>query len=370
MKIYAYYLPQFHPIPENDEWWGKGFTEWTNVVKAKSLFRKHNQPNIPSELGFYDLRLAASIKAQANMAREHGVDGFCFWDYYFSDEKTLLDTPLKLLLKNQDIDIEFLLAWANHDWYDKTWKTDYTNNKSARLLIQQEYGGREFWTKHFHNKIAAFKDKRYAQKNDKLLFIIFQPLHVPDLNEMLSVWRGLGRELLGKDFYFVGHTFDKSQLDELSQYDLDAINLSLHHEPFSDMTKWFNRVLRILRSRILKKPEIVKYKKALPRLTSPLFKESRIIPTLIPNWDHTPRSGYYGRVLSNPLPKYFGQHVDDIFEKVAVKPNDDHIVFIKSWNEWGEGNYLEPDLRYGRLKLETLNLKKKEFIKGKAQCDM
>jgi lipopolysaccharide biosynthesis protein len=155
-RILATYLPQFHPIPENDAWWGKGFTEWTNVGKAKPLFRGHYQPRVPADLGYYDLRLPEVRQQQADMAREYGVEGFCYWHYWFGKGKQLLERPFNEVLTSGKPDFPFCLSWANHSWQDKQFSKEGTN----RMLIEQQYPGEEDHMNHFHTLLPAFKDKR------------------------------------------------------------------------------------------------------------------------------------------------------------------------------------------------------------------
>lgn len=164
VKIIAYYLPQFHPCKQNNEWWGKGFTEWTNVAKAKPLFKGHYQPKIPSDLGFYDLRLPEVREEQVQLAREAGVYGFCYWHYWFGNGKRLLERPFEEVLESGKPDFPFCLGWANHSWYAKLWDKDTRKDK---LLIEQKYLGKEDYVAHFMYALKAFKDKRYIKDGDK-----------------------------------------------------------------------------------------------------------------------------------------------------------------------------------------------------------
>ena len=164
-RVIAFYLPQFHPIPENDKWWGKGFTEWTNVGKAKSFFKGHYQPRIPADLGYYDLRVSETRKAQADMAKEYGVEGFCYWHYWFGNGKRLLERPFEEVLKSSKPDFPFCLGWANESWKAKVW--DFNSTKRDRTLIEQLYPGDQDYKDHFYELLDAFKDNRYMRKNNK-----------------------------------------------------------------------------------------------------------------------------------------------------------------------------------------------------------
>lgn len=191
-KIIAFYLPQFHPIKENDEWWGKGFTEWHNVVKAKPLFRGHYQPKLPGDLGFYDLRLPETREAQAQLAKEAGVYGFCYWHYWFGNGRRLLERPFNEVVASGKPDFPFCLAWANHSWYAKTWDP----NKKDKLLIEQLYPGAEDNEKHFYELLAAFKDDRYIKVDDKPLFAIFKPLQVDNVSAFIEQWQDLAKRMV------------------------------------------------------------------------------------------------------------------------------------------------------------------------------
>ena len=176
-RIIAYYLPQFHPIPENDAVWGKGFTEWTNVAKAKPLFRGHYQPRVPADLGFYDLRLEEVREQQAEMAKEAGVEGFCYWHYWFGNNKMLLERPFQEVLNSGRPDFPFCLAWANHDWTTKTWNRGkhIIDANDYVYIAKQEYNGDEDYIAHFNYCLPAFLDHRYITVDDKPVFFIFDP---------------------------------------------------------------------------------------------------------------------------------------------------------------------------------------------------
>ena len=188
-RVIAYYLPQFHPIPENDQWWGKGFTEWTNVARARPLFRGHYQPRVPADLGFYDLRLPEVREAQAEMARAAGIEGFCYWHYWFGNGKRLLERPFNEVLHSGKPDFGFCLAWANHSWSNKTWEN---SGAKPRILMEQCYGGVEDNRAHFNAVLPAFHDKRYIRVDGKPLFVVYAPLDIPRVGEFLEqcgLWR-------------------------------------------------------------------------------------------------------------------------------------------------------------------------------------
>ena len=217
-RIIAFYLPQFHPIPENDLWWGKGFTEWTNVVKAKPQFRGHVQPKIPADLGFYDLRLPEVRKAQADMARECGVEGFCYWHYWFGNGKTLLERPFNEVLASGSPDFPFCLGWANHSWSNKTWQKNETFQKDT-MFMEQTYGDEDDYIKNFYAVLPAVRDHRYITVDGKPLFFIFAPTAFNDLEHFVELWRNLANENGLKGIHFVGKMASIGRFDKGVSHD-------------------------------------------------------------------------------------------------------------------------------------------------------
>lgn len=365
INVLAYYLPQFHPTKENDEWWGKGFTEWTNVAKAKPLFHGHYQPKIPADLGFYDLRVPEVRELQAEYARKAGISAFCYWHYWFGDGKRLLNLPFDEVVSSGAPDFPFCLAWANHSWYKKSWSagSEIFKKKDSQLLIEQKYLGEEDYKMHFYTMLNAFKDKRYFKIHGKLVFVIFSPETFFDVNHFMEVWQKLALKEKLPGFFFIGHVINLRYLTDIRNMNFDAVNLSLHRhvQPLRDnytgLIKWVN----ILKDKYSFRPQIIDYKNAIKYLDSQIFEESNVYPTLIPNWDHTPRSGKFGRVFVNTTPILFEKHVRMIFDRVKNKNEEDQVVFLKSWNEWGEGNYLEPDLKYGTAFIDVLGKIVKEY---------
>ena len=348
-RFIAFYLPQFHPTPENDEWWGPGFTEWTNVARAKKLYKGHYQPKIPRDLGFYDLRLPESREAQAELAREYGVEGFCYWHYWFGNGKRLLQRPFDEVVASGKPDFPFCLAWANHSWAKK----QFDKNGTQEILMEQTYPGEDDFVNHFYTMLSAFKDKRYIKVDGKLLFIVYNPLDSPLLKRFIEIWQELAKKNGLKGFYFVGKT-DKGRLrKEILELGYDATYndaiLNVHHHQ-----NIIYKVFLELRARVLHYPKIFKYKDAIKYMLCDEERADNAIPVIAPNWDHTPRSGANGILLEDCNPKCFKNLVRNAINLVKDKPADKQIVIIKAWNEWGEGNYMEPDLKYGRGMLEAL----------------
>ncbi len=357
MDVIAFYLPQFYPTPENDKWWGKGYTEWTNVGKAKPLFRNHDQPKVPADLGYYDLRLPEVRAYQAELAKEAGIKAFCYWHYWLGGGKRVLEMPINEVLRTKKPDFPFCLGWANHNWYKKSWNSN-SSWISKEKLLEQTYPGKDDVDNHFYHNLKAFQDDRYYKVNNKPLFLIYEPNSLPDTKYFINRWNNLAVKngLIG--IYFIAHINHFNPRANLHKYiedGFDSVNLSLHWLPFGNFSSFQGKVKRFIKNVLFRTPNVVEYKFAIKMMDHQLFEEDWILPTIIPNWDHTPRSGKMGRVFHNSNPELFGRHIEAIFKRCINKTNK--IVLLKSWNEWGEGNYLEPDIKYGKaniLKLKSM----------------
>ncbi len=351
-RIIAFYLPQFHPVPENNEWWGKGFTEWTNVGKAKKMFIGHKQPKVPTDLGYYDLRIPEVREQQAKMAKEAGIEGFCYWHYYFGDGKQLLEKPLKEVIKNKTPDFPFCLGWANESWEKKLWNKD---SKGNITLIEQKYGGIEDYTKHFNIILPILKDERYITVDNKPLFFIYRPNKIPNCKEFIDCWRKLAKDSLGKDFHFVAHADEnETNFEKYFDYGFDAI----YSNRVQAGAKWIQSNLintfKYTICRLFGLPRLVNFKDVMKKSVNEFDKSENIYPGIICGWDHTPRSGKKGYVYYNFSIPLFKKHVKSIVKLVETKQQEHQIIFLKSWNEWGEGNFMEPDLEFGKDKLNAL----------------
>lgn len=354
-KILAFYLPQFHPIPENDKWWGKGFTEWTNVAKAKKYFPGHYQPRIPADLGFYDLRVPETREAQAGLAKDAGIDGFCYWHYWFDENHQLLERPFNEVLKSGKPDFPFCLAWANENWYAKSWD----KNGSDKLLIEQKYSGIPQYEKHFYDVLPAFKDKRYVKVDGKPVFMIYKPLASPEIPVFIETWRKLAAKNNLPGIYFIGHCFnDRKNIDKYRKLDLDAINTCCIND-YTDKRCFLSKSVHYVLRHIFRKPFIIPYKKVSKMFFDKKMDiNEKICPSIITGWDHTPRSGIKGSMFSGETPEQFAAHAKTVVENARGE-----FIFIKSWNEWAEGNYLEPDLKSSHQYLEAL----KRIVKQSAE---
>ena len=370
-RVIAFYLPQFHPTPENDLWWGKGFTEWTNVAKAKPSFKGHIQPKIPADLGFYDLRLPETRKAQADLAREYGVEGFCYWHYWFGNGKRLLDRPFREVLESGEPNFPFCLGWANHSWSNKTWQKNKAFQDDT-MFMEQTYGDIEDYKKHFYTVLKAFRDPRYITIDGKPLFFIFDPTSIPDLKQFIQLWRKLATENGLKGIHFVGKVASvgkfnqgikhdyledaKKNYDEVLNKGIDAVNsVNLRRAEILTVGK-YSKIIERLMNKIIPGVKVEKYdyRKIIKYLFTKEDKEENIYPTIIPRWDKTPRVGKRSYVYTNSTPELFYKSVKQAVQLVSKKQPEHRIIFLQAWNEWGEGNFMEPDLEFGRGYLEAL----------------
>lgn len=352
VRALALYLPQFHPIPENDEWWGKGFTEWTNVGKAKPLFPGHYQPHIPADLGYYDLRVPETRKAQAEMAAEFGIEGFIYWHYWFGNGKRLLERPFNEVLSSGEPDFPFALAWANETWRGFWFGDDGSRN----VLIEQTYPGENDYIEHFKTVLPAFKDKRYIQCEGKPIFFVYKPLQHPEMKLFLDLWRQLARDNGLNGIYFIaigqskyGDVEAESYYAEMMSFGFDAVSIVNSFK--APITSFKDKLIHRVIYDFLKL-DIRKY--CYEQVACHLDNLENVFPSITPNWDHTPRTKRYGIMLYGTTPERFQEYLHKKIELIEDKPYDKRILIIKSWNEWAEGNYLEPDLKYGKQYLEAV----------------
>ncbi len=352
-RLIAFYLPQFHPIPENDEWWGRGFTEWTNVVKAKPLFPGHYQPHIPADFGFYDLRLPETRAAQAEMAAQYGIEGFCYWHYWFAG-KRLLERPFSQVLNSGEPKFPFCLAWANQSW------TGIWHGQPNRVLIEQTYPGEKDYVDHFYAVVEAFCDPRYICVEGKPLFVVYMPSLLPNPIAFTNVWNNLAVKEGLKGIFFVGIADAPWPANYVGfdgyTYHLPGTYVNIL--PKSTLDRAVKRLTgygldSYLRS-YLKIPKIIRYSAIIKHAFGAFTFSENQYPSLLPNWDNTPRSGLYGLVIHQSSPELFRIHLRQAIQIVQQRDPEHRLVFIKSWNEWAEGNYLEPDLRYGYGYLQVI----------------
>lgn len=375
-RVLALYLPQYHPIPENDAWWGPGFTEWTNVAQAKPMFRGHVQPKIPADLGFYDLRLPETRERQAELAREAGIEGFCYYHYWFGNGRQLLERPFNEVLASGKPDFPFCLCWANHSWSNKTWQRKSALQDNS-MFLEQLYPGNDDDVQHFMSVLPAFKDKRYIKVDGKPVFILWAPWDHPHVSEWIKTWRRLAAENGLPGLYLIGITTStlafrqdaegnrkrvlpnlKSSADvyqAILDMGFDAVNSfgKRRGEMLAD-GKIQNLLKTALRRMDVKVGQRFDYVKTMKNYFTPEDRWDNVFPTILPQWDRTPRRAAWDGIYVNANPDNFEKHVREAVDLVKDRDPEHRLIILKSWNEWGEGNYVEPDLQYGHGWLQAI----------------
>ena len=355
-RLVAFYLPQFHPIPENDDWWGKGFTEWTNTAKAKPLYRGHYQPHIPADLGFYDLRVPETRQQQVDMARAYGIEAFCYYEYWFGGRR-VLERPLEEVIASGSPDFPFCVCWANETW------TGIWHGSPGRVLIEQTYPGEADHIAHFETLLPALRDPRYVRVDGKPVFIIYKAHELPDTAATLAFWRQMAERAGLGGLYIIGYesTVAGSKLMTMG-YDavIKAPKIAQRgwisrREP----KRWLREKYRIWRGL----PTIMEYADWARQNATVAVSDYDSFPCVVHAWDNTPRSGARGVILQNADPSVYAGLVRSAIESVADKPSGKQFVFLKSWNEWAEGNHLEPDMRYSTSYLQALS----DVVKSRAE---
>ena len=351
MKTIAFYLPQFHEFPENNEWWGKGFTEWRNMKNATPLYKNHYQPRIPQNKNYYDLTDINTIKWQAELAKKNGIYGFCFYHYWFSG-KLLMEKPLELFLSDKNIDINFCFSWANETW-TRAWAS-----KEDEILIEQKYGNEAEWISHFNYFLPFFKDERYIKIDNKPLLVIYRPEKIECIKLMIDCWSKMARQsgFDGICLYYQQYAFSQSKSDSKKLFEG-----AIEYEPayYFNSYKKQKSMLGSYVTECLKKIKIINrfYKeyKLFPTvysyddiwnyiLTKSFSSES--IPCALVGWDNTPRRRSKGSVIEGGNPEKFKKYFHELVLRTKKEYNKD-FIFIFAWNEWAEGGYLEPDEKFG-----------------------
>lgn len=360
-KIIPLYLPQFHTIPENDEWWGKGFTEWINVKGAKPLFDGHNQPRVPLNDNYYDLSDVETLRWQCKIAREYGIYGFAMYHYWFNGH-LLLEKPMEMLLANPDIDINYCISWANHDWTD-AWKA---KDKAPKTLIAHDFDDEEDWINHFNYMLKFFKDPRYMTENNKPILIIYIPNLITKLNKLLDKWTELAKEngFDGLTFIYQSaassyNSWDKSKFSYGIEMNPQYINLltKSQKEPQQisfGMVKFVRKIKKLFgitrsldfRGYNHRKVRRLDYDICWRSILEHKPVSRKMIPCAFTDWDNTPRHNLNGYLYDGVTPEKF----ENYFKKLLIKSDteyDTDMIFVFAWNEWAEGGYLEPDTKHG-----------------------
>ena len=368
MKIIPLYLPQFHTIPENDEWWGKGFTEWVNVREAKPLFEGHNQPRVPLNNNYYDLSDIETLKWQCRIAKEYGIYGFCMYHYWFNGHM-LLEKPMEMLLAHPEIDIKYCVSWANHDWTD-AWKA---SNRQPKVLIAHNFDDEKDWVDHFNYLLPFFKDPRYMTENNKPLMVIYIPNIIRKLKKMLDVWSQMARDN-GFDgptciYQTAASSFDNSWDHSLFDYGVEMnpgyvglANRQKNSSFFPKLMKYSHEIKRFLHIRrsLLPQKKITEVSKADYDYTwqrilelRPISNAPKMIPCAFTDWDNTPRHKERGYLFQGVSPDKFKSYFKQLIDNTKNFYDTD-MIFVFAWNEWAEGGYLEPDEKNGFAFLEAI----------------
>jgi lipopolysaccharide biosynthesis protein len=339
-KLIAFYLPQFHRIPENSSWWGPGFTEWTNVAQAKPNFEGHHQPHVPRELGFYDLSSVSVMREQVELARVAGVHAFCFYHYWFSGRR-ILETPVNNFLAS-DIDLPFCVCWANENW-TRTWQGD-----EKSVLLEQRYESSDN-EKLIESLLPAFRDPRYIRVDGKPLFLVYRIKQVPNPADAIRAWRaaaqraGLpGLHVAVVDFYDV---------ESPVEFGADALVEFPPHK-FNYGENVPSRPPKIANPRF--KGSLIDYRKVIAQSAARESPPYTLYRGIMPGWDNTARRQDTPLIVINNEPSLFGAWLRYLRAWTRLsRPNcSDPFVFINAWNEWGEGCHLEPDVRDGLSYIE------------------
>ena len=334
IKLIAFYLPQYHPIPENDQWWGKGFTDWTNVRKARPRFWKHYQPHRPSELGYYDLRLAQARLAQAELAKQHGIYGFCYYHYWFSG-KRLLERPFNEVLASGEPHFPFCLCWANESW-TRAWDGD-----SGEHLIRQQYS-KEDDREHIHWLIRAFDDERYIRVEGKPLLLVYRASCLPNPVETAALWRDEARKAGISDLFLCRvESFDT----EFGDPRLLGFDASVEFQPdWSQLgtpvhrgkkSQWAMRLG--LLPRAYARDWVVRYASVVEQMLRKSEPPYRRFPCVVPSWDNSPRRQSGAVILHGSTPTLYEKWLRCVIGKELHNQSQTKLIFINGWIEWGEG---------------------------------
>lgn len=375
-KVIAFYLPQYHCIPENDKWWGKGFTEWTNTKKARPLFEGHYQPKIPLNENYYNLLENGVMEHQAKLAKQNGIYGFCYYHYWFKNGKKLLEKPIEAMLKNPQIDIPFCLCWANENW-SRRW-----DGGKNEVIMEQDYGDEKEWESHFLYLLDFFNDPRYIKVDDKPIFVIYKPQLIPKISKMLNYFqkRAIQEGLNGIAFFcqhpswILDKKYNPNYFDYIIKFEpfftystigkkIDLKKYTLKNY-FWNILNENNLSLKILecvkhfRDKMLKTSnidssqlQIKDYDEYWKYILDNSISNEKIIQGAFTDWDNTARKTN-GMLFRGASPEKFEKYFNQL---VNTNKSKDSLIFINAWNEWAEGAYLEPDEKYGYSYLNSVS---------------
>ena len=363
----AIYLPQFHPVPENDEWWGKGFTEWTNVTKAQPKFEGHYQPHLPADLGFYDLRLEESRLAQEELAKEYGIYGFCYYHYWFNGRR-ILEKPLNEKLKNPKEDLPFMLCWANENW-SRRW-----DGSESDILLEQNYS-EEDHRQHIQHLIPYFKDSRYIRIYGKVVFAVYRTDLIPDLENTIAIWKNVAKEH-EVELYILRF---EAAASNGKKFMIKGINAATEFQPHTAINRIssstpklkglkdeisFTAAVNSFRARLATRREKLSKKKDgrifqyNDIINADIYDQDKpdykLFSCVTPGWDNSSRKSKNYTVLENSSPPLFRKWLNSKLEIFEPFSSEENLFFINAWNEWAEGNHLEPDRKWGKSHLQEL----------------
>jgi len=348
--VIAFYLPQFHPIPENDEWWGKGFTEWTNVTKARPLFKGHYQPHLPADLGFYDLRLAEARKAQADLAREYGIYGFCYYHYWFNGRR-ILDRPLNDVLSSGEPDFPFCLCWANENW-TRRW-----DGFEKEILLEQVYSPEDD-IRHIRSLIPIFKDPRYIKVNGKPLFLIYRISHLPEPSETIRRWREEVVKAGLPGLYLTNVESFPGDHEAAAKLPLEAgVEFAPDWQCLAKPSFLF-KCMRFLKGKLGGNPSLFSNTvTSYPALAQNMQGKPKTgylrYRCVTPMWDNSARRKENASILTGSTPEIYEQWLAETAKSFVPPTEEENFIFINAWNEWAEGNHLEPCQKWGRAYLQA-----------------
>ena len=367
-KIIAFYLPQYHAIPENDKWWGKGFTEWTNTRKALPIFEGHYQPKIPLNESYYDLSDITVMEKQSILAQKYDVYGFCYYHYWFKNGKKLLEKPIEQMLDDPKVNIPFMLCWANENW-TRNW-----DGGNSEVIAKQEYGKEKDWKIHLEYLLQFFRDDRYIKYQGKPLLAIYKPEQIILFNEMISYWRKAMKKAGFPDIIILRQHPGKimkqqdysikfqppaawAQWNTDGYYKTDSVKTRIKSIVKKTMVRLGREELmqqlivkRFAESRQKKTPiRLYDYDECWRSILDDEVFNDKMCSGGFTAWDNTPRSRH-GIIVHGSTPQKFETYMAELLRK----PSAMNLVFVNAWNEWGEGAYLEPDEKYGYAYLEAL----------------
>ena len=358
IRAIAFHLPQFHPVPENNEWWGKGFTEWTNVAKARPLFRGHYQPHLPTDLGFYDLRLPEARAAQAELALEHGIHGFCYYHYWFNGRR-ILERPVEKIWKSGEPDFPFCLCWANENW------TRQWDGHNSEILLEQRYSFEDD-TAHIRSLMPMFQDARYIRVEGKPLFLVYRASKLPEPQRTAEIWRR-ETERAGLEGLFLVRVESFCETGDPRSVGFDC-SVEFRPRCIEELSQfriarrrwWHRRKLGTAESAFYDHL-VYEYKDLVRHALAEAAPAYTRIPCVCPGWDNSPRRKVGANIFMNSTPKLYEKWLREVVDR--LKPDQgsesrglisrNSLVFINAWNEWAEGNHLEPCQRWGRAYLEA-----------------